>query len=266
MGRAHRTEPDDVPVHTPSGVWIGFRPRVASARVTAQSPVADPERPTPTRRSADAARRRVIARRRAAVGIGILAVVGIAAFALLGGNVPLIDGPQGPGGFSFDLGNVRASPITRTPPADLQDVAREAGEGVKATMDELYFLAFLDTGSWGDYAAAFELFEGAAARRAEADAAVLTLGPTARDEFESMGAASGTLLVSVLTDADDEPVTAVAEVQFQADAEGKDGSTTEVVSVGSFFLREVDGAWRIFAYRVDRADETVAASPSGSPS
>jgi hypothetical protein len=39
------------------------------------------------------------------------------------------------------------------------------------------------------------------------------------------------------------------------------------VSVGSFFLRQVDGAWRIFAYDVDREDvpgEVLA--PSGSPS
>jgi hypothetical protein len=55
-------------------------------------------------------------------------------------------------------------------------------------------------------------------------------------------------------------------VQFQADAEEKDGTTTEVVSTGSFFLRQVEGAWRIFAYRVDRADQSVAGSPSGSPS
>jgi hypothetical protein len=40
-----------------------------------------------------------------------------------------------------------------------------------------------------------------------------------------------------------------------------------VVSVGSFFLREVDGAWRIFAYEVDRDDVDAAVTgPSGSPS
>jgi hypothetical protein len=39
------------------------------------------------------------------------------------------------------------------------------------------------------------------------------------------------------------------------------------VSVGSFFLRQVEGAWRIFAYDVDRDDvETSEPSPTGSPS
>jgi len=209
----------------------------------------------------------VIARRRLVVGIGALAVVGIGLFALLGGDVPLIDtGPKGSDTFSFELDHVRARPITHTPAADLQDVASEAGTGVKETMDELYFRAFVDKGSWGDYEAAFELFDGPAASRAQADAEVLTLGASAGDLFDAMSNATGTLAISVLTDEEDQPVTAVAEVQFAADAETKDGSSTEVVSSGSFFLRNVDGAWRIFAYRVDRADQAVAPSPSGSPS
>ena len=58
-----------------------------------------------------------------------------------------------------------------------------------------------------------------------------------------------------------------AEVQFLADAQGKDNTTTEITSTGSFFLRQVDGVWKIYAYRVDRDDQAGAApSPSGSPS
>ena len=63
-------------------------------------------------------------------------------------------------------------------------MAQEAGAGVKETMDELYFRAFVDQGSWGDYEAAFELFEGGAAASAESDTEVLTLGSTANDDFE----------------------------------------------------------------------------------
>lgn len=235
--------------------------------MTDQPPAAEPERRTTTRRTADAARRRVIARRRAAVGVGVLAVVGIGVFALMGGDVPLIDnGPNGPGEFAFELTNVRAAPVSETPADQLSDVAQEAGDGVKETMDELYFRAFVDTSSWGDYEAAFELFEDQAAGRAEADAEVLTLGPTAGDQFDSIGNASGSLAIVILTDKEDAPRTAVAEVQFLADATASDGSSTEIVSTGSYFLREVDGAWRIFAYRVDRDDQSVAPSPSGSPS
>ena len=195
-------------------------------------------------------------------------MVAVAAILLSGGKVPLIDGGSNAGEFSFRLGRVQATPITRTPPSELHEVAREAGAGVKETMDELYFRAFVDQGSWGDYGAAFELFEGRAATRAGSDEDVLTLGPTANDDFESLEPTSGILTISVLTDAEDVPVSAVAQVEFEATAQARGGgSSTQVVSVGSFFLRQIDGAWRIFAYQVDRDDvEAAAPSPSGSPS
>ena len=160
-------------------------------------------------------------------------MVAIAAILLSGGTVPLIDaGPDGPDGFSFQLGKVQATTISRTPRSELNDVAREAGAGVKETMDELYFAAFVDQGSWGDYGPAFELFEGSAAARAEADQEVLTLGATAGDDFDSIDAASGTLTISVLTDDQDAPVSAVADVEFEATVEGADGGTsTQVVSL-----------------------------------
>jgi hypothetical protein len=197
----------------------------------------------------------------------VVAVLAIGGFLLLGGDVPLIpSGPEGPNDFSFELGNVQASPITDTPPSKLKDAAREAGTGIKETMDELYFRAFVDIGSWGDYGAAFELFDGQAAGRAEADAEVLTLGPTANDDFEALSSPSGSLTIAVLTDKKDAPVTAVAEVQFLADAQRMDGTSTQISSVGSYFLREVDGVWRIFAYRVDRDDQAAEEpTPSGSP-
>jgi hypothetical protein len=226
-------------------------------------------RRSPTSRAEDSARRRTIARRRIAIAVGGVAVVAIAAILLSGGTVPLIDpGPDGPDGFSFQLGKVQATTISRTPRSELNDVAQEAGAGVKETMDQLYFRAFVDQGSWGDYEAAFELFDGGAAARAGSDADVLTLGATANDDFAALDEASGTLTVSVLTDAKDAPVSAVAQVEFEATVEAEGGgSATQVVSVGSFFLRQVEGEWRIFAYEVDREDvEAAATSPSGSPS
>jgi hypothetical protein len=198
----------------------------------------------------------------------VVAVLVIGAFLLFGGKVPLVPGDQtGPGEFGFRLAGVQASPITLTPPSELKDTAREAGTGIKETMDELYFRAFVDTDSWGDYGAAFELFDGEAQARAEADVDVLTLGPTAKEDFEALDAASGTLTIAVLTDKKDAPATAIAEVQFLADAQGKDNSTTQISSIGSFFLRQVQGVWKIYAYRVDRDDQAATApSPTGSPS
>jgi hypothetical protein len=71
----------------------------------------------------------------------------------------------------------------------------------------------------------------------------------------------------VLTDRRDEPVSAVANIEFEATVQAAGGGTSQVVSVGSFFLRQVEGAWRIFAYDVDRDDvETSEPSPTGSPS
>ncbi len=60
---------------------------------------------------------------------------------------------------------------------------------------------------------------------------------------------------------------AIAQVRFQADAQRQDGSSTQVSSSGAFFLRPVEGEWKVFAYRVDRADQaSEAPSPTGSPS
>lgn len=202
------------------------------------------------------------------MAIGAVAVLVIGGFLLFGGDrSPISDDHTGPGEFAFDLAHVRAVPMSLTPPGNLKDAANEAGVGVKQTMDELYTLAFVDTDSWGDYGAAFELFDGEAQARAEADEEILTLGATADDDFEALEAPSGTLTIVVLTDKKDVPARAVAQVQFQADAQGKDDTTTQISSNGSFYLRQVDGAWRIFAYEVDRDDQGAAAqSPTGSPS
>ncbi len=182
--------------------------------------------------------------------------------------MPLIgDGPTGPGEFSFELKKVEGSATSKTPPDKLKDTVREAGTGVKETMDELYLRAFVDTGSWGDYGAAFELFDAETKVRAEADVDVLTLGASANDDFQALSAPSGTLGIAVLTDKKDAPMTAIAEVQFLANARRTDGTSVEISSVGSFFLRQVGGTWTIFAYRVDR-DDQAAEEPSatGSPS
>jgi hypothetical protein len=197
----------------------------------------------------------------------VVAILAIGGFLLLAGDVPLIDdGTAGPGEFGFDLKGVRASATSRTPPSELRDTVREAGTGVKATMDALYFRAFVDPGSWGDYGSVYELFDGRAADRAEEDAEVLTLGPDAGDVYDALSPTTGTLSIAVLTDLKDAPSTAIAEVRFVADAERKDGMSTRISSTGSFFLRPVDGTWRVFAYRVDRDDEAATPIPTGSPS
>jgi hypothetical protein len=236
--------------------------------LTDQPSAAEPARRSRTDRNGDAARRRATARWRAAIAVVVVALLAIGGFLVFGGNVPLIDDGSGArGGFGFDLMSVQASATSHTQLSQLRDTIQEAGTGVKATMDELYFRAFVDTGSWGDYDAAYELFDGQAAARAEVDAEVLTLGLTANDDYEALRPTTGTLSIAVLTDPKDVPTTAIAEVRFEADAERTDGTSAQISSNGSYFLHQVDGAWRIFAYRVDRDDRAVEEpSPTGSPS
>ena len=205
---------------------------------------------------------------RIAIAIGVVVLLAVGAFLLFRGDTPFTDDePSGPDGFGFELKGVKPSPTTRTTPSKLRDRVRAAGNEVKTTMDELYFRAFVDPDSWGDYASAYELFDGPAAASAEEDLEVLTLGTDASDIYEAVEPATSTISIDVLTDTKDAPSTAIAEVEFLAEARKKDGTSTQISSTGSFFLRQVDGTWRIFAYRVDRGDEAAAASsPSGSPS
>jgi hypothetical protein len=198
------------------------------------------------------------------VVVGVIALVVVAGFLLLGGDDLLPGGDGGtdaPGDFSFQLQQVGASTFSDTPAGELRTVARDAGDGVKATMDEFYFRAFVDAGSWGEYGDAFALFDRAAAARAEEDTDILTLGASAGEEYERLEPTLGTLTIVVLMDGNDRPVTAIAEVEFAADAELTDGSRTVVASSGSYFLRRAGDAWRIFAYRLTR-EETAAGEAS----
>jgi hypothetical protein len=236
--------------------------------LTDQPPAAEPPRRSSSSRVDEAARRRATTRRRIAIAAIVVALLAIGGFLLFGGDVPLIDeGPDAPGEFSFELKGVKASATSHTPPDQLRDTVRETGTGVKATMDELYLRAFVDTGSWGDYSAAYALFDGPAAARAERDAEILTLGPDAGEVYDELVPTSNTLKIAVLTDRKDAPTTAMAEVRFLAEARRKDGTSTQISSTGAFFLRQVDGVWKVFAYRIDRDDHAAEqASPSGSPS
>jgi hypothetical protein len=181
----------------------------------------------------------------------------------------LSDGLGGDGGgggeFSFALKGVRAVPITRTPPADLKQTAEDAGAGVKATMDDLFFFGYVDEDSWGDYGDAFALFDEEAADQAEEDTDVLTLGADASERYASVEPGTSTIRIAVLTDRRDRPVSAVAIISFRGTAELQDGSSTTIASSGSFFLRRAGQEWRITAYRVDRDEEPASDGGSASP-
>ena len=136
-------------------------------------------------------------------------------------------------------------------------------------MDELYFRAFVDQGSWGDYEAAFELFEGRAAESAGSDAEVLTLGCTANEDFEALDEANGTLTISVLTDADDAPVSAVAQVRVPGDRGGPGRRPVDPGRERGLVLPATGGRGLARSSRtrsIAKTSRPPRASPSGSPS
>ena len=198
--------------------------------------------------------------------LALLIVVGVL---LLGGDgvSPFSGGDEGPAGFSFDLATAKASPTTDRTPADLQAEADEAAGAVKATLDRFYFAAFVDRDAWGDYADAYALFDESAAARAEADTDVLTLGPSANEDYAAVREPRGTLRVLVLTNDENHAVSAIARVTFRIDAELDGGAMNQVTSTGSFFLVPGDDGWVIVGYRVDRNERSAPSpSPTGSPS
>jgi hypothetical protein len=227
-------------------------------------PPAAPERTSRTERADDAERRRSLWLRIGA-GVAVLALLVVAGIFLLGGGGPGGGPGAGPGptGFSFTLKRAKAAPVSDLKVADLQDVADETAETVKATMDHFYFEAYVNQDGWGSYEEAFAFLQDPAASSAGDDTAVLTLGATAAEEYEAVvDEPAGTLNVVVLTNEKDVAISAIATVVFRMDAQLAAGGTTRITSTGSYFLRPGDEAWEIFAYSVDRNEQEAGAQPS----
>lgn len=203
-----------------------------------------------------------------------LVVLGVGAFVLFrgggdgGGLIDVGGGDEPAPELTFKVTQTVAEPITRTSATELQATAREVADQVGVTMDDLYTTAFLDPEAWDDYGPVWELFDPNARDTAERSEAVLTLGPTASDTYERVTSPTGKVSVKVLMDRNDQPATAVAIVDFTAEAEGKDGTNTEIVSQGQYFLRRSGSAWTIYSFSVARDDQLVVPvpAPSGSPS
>jgi hypothetical protein len=236
-----------------------------------------PTEADPSRRVSSSSKRATTARRRAIVGgIAALAIAGGAVFlfsgggdgpgGVLGGIIPGDDGPETPD-FTFEVKKVVPETTTETPSKQLKKEAEGVADEVKTTLDELYFDGYVESETWGDFGEIEELFEETARDKAETDLDTLTLGASGSETFAFVQPDDGTLVIDVLTDEGDRPVQALAFVKFRGTAEGEDGTYTEVRSTGSFFLRHADGGWKIYSYRVERADRpTHPPEGSGTPS
>ncbi len=215
--------------------------------------------------------------RPAVVGASVAVAVALAGGALLllrSGGGPL--GrllPQAPEdqvpAFAFSLGKVTPIPATAADPRDLRDEAKAAARAAALVLNRLYVEAFLDPASWraGAYDKVWEAFEAGAADAAREDVEVLTLGTTLGASLDRVEPEGGRVTAKVLLDGEGRPVTVVAIVTFRAVAVAGDGGETLLVSRGQYFLRRLDGDWRVFSYEVERSDrqrEPVVA-PSQTP-
>lgn len=203
--------------------------------------------------------------------------VGALAFALTGGN----DGPLGPlvpgtgepdraiPDFTFRAGKTVAVPTVANQSAkQLKGDAQRASRETTAIVDDLYTAAFLDPDNWtnGTYDSAFEVFDESAGQEARSSVAALTAGASAGETFNDIQPGHGAIESEVLMDAKGNAARVVARVTFTAEATNKDGSITLFVSEGEFFLRSVDGDWKVVAFEVRRKDKVKEAAPSPSVS
>jgi hypothetical protein len=138
-----------------------------------------------------------------------------------------------------------------------------ARAGVDTVLSDVYDAGFVTKSRWENaaFSSVFQHFAQAAAKQAQEDLPELTLGPEAM-QLQSVKPETGTLTVDFLMDKQN-PLAAIAEAEFQAVGKLSDGGSLTISHQGRFFLRLIDGAWRIVGYEVDgNLDSGTAATPT----
>ncbi|HVM11940.1 MAG TPA: hypothetical protein VM638_05635, partial [Actinomycetota bacterium] len=111
-----------------------------------------------------------------------------------------------------------------------------------------------------------EAFAPGTVDAAQRDLAELTLGPGSA-RITRVVPAESRLDVGILL-SKKEPVAAVARTAFGADATVRGGGSVRVSHGGTYFLRMIDGTWKIVGYDVDGSIESVdpqaGPTPTGS--
>ena len=148
--------------------------------------------------------------------------------------------------------------------AKLTPEQKEAARaGVDIVLNDVYDAGFVTKSRWekGAFTSVFQHFARPAAERAQEDLAELTLGAEA-ERLQSVKPENGVLEVAFLM-SKQEPVAAIAETEFLASGKLSGGGNLAVSHQGKFFLRLIDGAWRIVGYEVDGTlDSGIAATPT----
>jgi hypothetical protein len=230
-----------------------------------------PERrtdPTPKRSETTQTRSSVARKRVVAGSVAALALVGVGAFFMTrnaDGIIPFFGGEKPPA-LTFDLQKVTIETTTDTKAKDVRDASQSAADQVKAQLEALYYNAFIYQDTWGDPDELDKLFTEDALAKVEEQVDTMTLGKGASDAYDYVSPGKAKVKIEVLTDAQDEPSQAVATTLFVASAEHDDGTFTRITSEGSYFLKRIDGEWRIFAFDVTKKEKPSEDPTTGSPS
>jgi hypothetical protein len=186
----------------------------------------------------------------------VLVGVGVGTYVLVrsGGEEP--PSPPQAKPFVFTRGQTHFFPIGASA-AKLSPEQREtARAGVDGVMSDVYDAGFVTRSRWegGAFTGVLQHFAPDAVEEARNDLAELTLGSEAR-RLESVKPESGILDVAFLL-RKLEPMAAIATTQFNAEGRLAGGGGLRVTHEGKYFLRLIDGQWRIVGYEVDGSLDT----------
>ena len=165
--------------------------------------------------------------------------------------------------FTFSRGQTHFVSVGGSASKLTPEQRESARAGVDAVLNDLYDAGFVTKPRWekGAFTSIFQHFAEAAAEQAREDLAELTLGPDA-ERLQSVKPENGVLEISFLMSTL-EPAAAIAETDFQAQGKLSGGGALSVTHEGKFFLRLIDGVWRIVGYEVDgNLDSGSAATPT----
>ena len=219
-----------------------------------------------------------MARRRVIVGIGILVVLGVALFFLLGGKdspiatiLPGNDAPPVPTFAFTSTTSAFEATVINVDKKKQSAASKQVTPQIRDVVTELFQNGYVDPSGWGDTGAIEDLFTKDAQAQLEANVDTLTLGTDADTVFSTVQPSKSKLKVTALTDANAGVIRSMAQPWFHAIAANDDGTFTDITVTGTLFLVQDGNDWKIESFSLNREIEPgeappTSTSPSTSPS